>query len=70
MLIYKRPNIISNNIINGWEHSVTNIPRQVILVTRDLELRWRFLMQGHLPQDEEQFVILRILPAYQSQYDY
>ena len=27
-------------------------------------------MQGHLPQDEEQFVISHISPAYQSQSDY
>ena len=27
-------------------------------------------MQGHLPQDEEQFVISHIPPAYQSQSDY
>ena len=45
-------------------------PRQVILVTRDLELRRLFLMQGHLPQNEEQFEILQIPPAYQSQSDY
>ena len=39
-------------------------------MTRELKLRRRFLMQGHLPQDEEQFVISRIPPAYQSQSDY
>ena len=44
--------------------------RSSSLVTRDLELRRRFLMQRHLPQDVEQFVISRILPAYQSKSDY
>ena len=51
-------------------HRITDDSRQVILVTRDLERRRRFLMQGHLPQDEEQFVISNITPAYQSQSDY
>ena len=51
-------------------HRITDDPRQVILVMRDLELRRRFLMQGPLPQEEQQFVISHILPAYQSQSDY
>ena len=45
-------------------HRITDGPRQVILGTRDLELRRRFLMQGHLPQDEVQIVISHIPPAY------
>ena len=39
-------------------------------MARDLELRRLFLMQGHLPQDEKQFMISHIPPAYQIQYDY
>ena len=51
-------------------HRITNDPRQVILLTPDLKLRRCFLMQGHLPQDDEQCVISHIPPAYKSQSDY
>ena len=51
-------------------HCIRDDPRQVILVRRDLELRRCFLMEGHLLQEEEQFVILHIPPAYQCHSDY
>ena len=51
-------------------HRITGDPRQVQLVMRDLEIRRRFLMKGLLPQDEQQFVISHIPPAYQSTSDY
>ena len=51
-------------------HRITADTCQVQLVMRDLEIRRRFLMQGHLPQDEQQFVISHIPPAYQGTSDY
>lgn len=46
-------------------HRITDDPRQVTLVMRDLELCRRFLMQKLIPQDKKQLLILHILPAYQ-----
>ena len=45
-------------------HGINSDHERVTLLTRDLELRRRFLVQGDLSPEEQQFIVDRVPPAY------
>jgi sentrin-specific protease 1 len=53
---------------NHWlhTHGITFEPAQLPVLTRDLELRRRFLMQGDLTSEEQQFIVDRVPPVYEN----
>ena len=47
-------------------HGIPDDFAQLPAVTRDLELRRRFLVNGDLTQAEKQFIVDRVPPVYES----
>ena len=62
------PPIQNDGFLEQWlrEQNLNDIILRTAEVTRDLDIRRRFLMEGHLTPEQQEFVVSRIPPAYRS----